>query len=327
MEKLTKASNDPGIPLYKKPDIKMKRRRKFLNYLPLYIMLLPGIAYLIINNYLPMAGLVIAFKKIDYSLGIFQSPWTNLSNFTYLFSNNDALIAIRNTILYNIGFIVFGNLIAISVAIALDCTSNKFFKNFSQVIFLVPFLLSTVIVSYIVFAFLSPTNGFVNNTIFPLLGLEHGIKWYNEAKYWPVIITLVYLWMTFGYSSIIYYSSVISIDKSIYEAAVIDGASTWKQIIYITIPNLKPTIIILVLLSVGRICYSDFGLFYQIPQHSGLLYSTTQTIDTFVYRALLELNDVGRSSAAGFLQSMVGFILVLSANWLVKKLDKDSALL
>jgi putative aldouronate transport system permease protein len=301
--------------------------RKFLRFLPLYLMLVPGTIYLIINNYLPMAGLVIAFKKIDYSLGIFQSPWVGLDNFAYLFSNNDALIAIRNTLLYNLGFIIFGNLLAIIVAIALDCAKSRFFKNVSQVVFLVPFLLSTVIVSYIVFAFLSPTNGFVNNSILPLFGIEQKIKWYNEAKFWPVILTLVYLWMSFGYSSILYYSSVISIDKSLYEAAVMDGASTWEQIIHITIPYLKPTVIILVLLAVGRICYSDFGLFYQIPQHSGLLYSTTQTIDTFVYRALLELNDVGRSSAAGFLQSLVGFVLVLGANALVKKLDKDSALL
>jgi putative aldouronate transport system permease protein len=326
MGELTTISNGQ-MPLYRKPSLAKVRSRKFLRFLPLYLMLLPGIAYLIINNYLPMAGLVIAFKKIDYSLGIFQSPWTNLSNFTYLFSNNDALIAIRNTILYNLAFIFLGNLMSIAVAIALDATSHKFFKDFSQVVFLVPFLLSSVIVSYIVFAFLSPSTGFMNNTILPLFGIEDGIKWYNQAKYWPVILTVVYLWMSFGYSSIIYYSSVISIDKSLYEAAVMDGASTWKQITYITLPNLKPTIILLVLLALGRICYSDFGLFYLIPQHSGLLYSTTQTIDTFVYRALLELNDVGRSSAAGFLQSLVGFVLVFGANWLVKKLDKDSALL
>ncbi len=326
-KELTKISNERNILLYEKSNRKLKKRRKFLRFLPLYLMLIPGIAYLIINNYLPMAGLVIAFKKIDYSLGIFHSPWVGLNNFRYLFSNNDALIAIRNTILYNLGFIVFGNLLAIIVAIAIDCAKSNILKNFSQAIFVIPFLLSTVIVSYIVFAFLSPSNGFMNNTILPLLGIDKAIKWYNEAKYWPYIITLVYLWMSFGYSSIIYYSSIISIDKSYYEAAVMDGASTWDQIIYITIPNLKPTIIILTLLAVGRICYSDFGLFYQIPQHSGLLYSTTQTIDTFVYRALLELNDVGRSSAAGFLQSLVGFILVFSANWVVKKLDKDSALL
>ncbi len=326
-EKQTKISNGQDMPLHDKSKLQAKRKRKFLRFLPLYLMLLPGTAYLIINNYLPMAGLVIAFKKIDYSLGIFHSPWVNFKNFTYLFSNNDALIAIRNTILYNLGFIVFGNLLAIIVAISLDFAKNKILKNFSQVIFLVPFLLSTVIVSYIVFAFLSPSNGFMNNSILPMLGIEDTIKWYNEARYWPFILTVVYLWMSFGYSSIIYYSSVISIDKSYYEAAVMDGANTWKQIIYITLPNLKPTIITLTLLAVGRICYSDFGLFYQIPQHSGLLYSTTQTIDTFVYRALLELNDVGRSSAAGFLQSLVGFILVFGANWLVRKLDKESALL
>lgn len=305
---------------------KIRRRRRFLQYLPLYLMLLPGAAYLIINNYLPMAGLVIAFKKINYSLGIFQSPWVGLSNFKYLFSNSDALIAIRNTILYNLGFILFGNVLAIIVAIALDSAKNKYFKQVSQIIYLIPFLLSTVIVSYIVLAFLNPSNGFMNNSILPLFGVENPIKWYNESKYWPVILNIVYIWMSFGYSSILYYSAVIGIDKTYYEAAVVDGANTWQQILHITLPGLKPTIITLVLLAVGRICYSDFGLFYLIPQHSGLLYATTQTIDTFVYRALLELNDVGRSSAAGFLQSIVGFILVLGANWLVTKLDKESAL-
>ncbi len=227
--------------------------------------------------------------------------------------------------LYNLAFIVFGNILAITVAIALDSVKNRYFKKVSQVVILIPFLLSTVIISYIVFAFLSPTNGFMNNTILPLLGIDP-IKWYNEAEYWPVIITIVYLWMSFGYSSILYYSNVISIDKSLYEAAVMDGASTWQQIRYVTLPSLKFTIITLVLLAVGRICYSDFGLFYQIPQHSGLLYATTQTVDTFVYRALLELNDVGRSSAAGFLQSVLGFILVFTANKLVSKIDQDSAL-
>ena len=192
-------------------------------------MLIPGAVYLIINNYLPMAGLLIAFKKINYSLGIFKSPWVGLSNFKYLFSNSDALIALRNTILYNLGFILFGNLLAIVVAIALDSAKNKYFKQVSQVVYLIPFLLSTVIVSYIAFAFLSPTNGFMNNTILPMFGIDDPIKWYNEAKYWPVILNIVYLWMSFGYSSILYYSAVISIDKTYYEAAVVDGASTWKR--------------------------------------------------------------------------------------------------
>lgn len=326
MEKKTKVSAKREMTPSEKSFRRMRRKRRFLQFLPLYIMLIPGTVYLIINNYLPMAGLLIAFKKINYSLGIFKSPWVGLSNFKYLFSNSDALIALRNTILYNLGFILFGNLLAIVVAIALDSAKNKYFKQVSQVVYLIPFLLSTVIVSYIAFAFLSPTNGFMNNTILPMFGIDDPIKWYNEAKYWPVILNIVYLWMSFGYSSILYYSAVISIDKTYYEAAVVDGASTWKQIVHITLPGIKPTIITLVLLAIGRICYSDFGLFYLIPQHSGLLYSTTQTIDTFVYRALLELNDVGRSSAAGFLQSVFGFVLVFGANLLVNKLDKESAL-
>lgn len=310
----------------KKNHIRSKRRKKFKQFLPLYLMLIPGLIYLIMNNYLPMSGLVIAFKKIDYSLGIFASPWVGLQNFKFLFSNNDALKALRNTILYNLLFIVTGNVLAITVAIALDAVHSKFLKKSSQVVILIPYLLSTVIVSYIVYAFLNPTNGFMNNTILPMLGMDSPIKWYNEPKYWPVILTIVYLWMNFGYSSILYYSNIISIDKSLYEAAVMDGASTWEQIVHVTLPELKFTAITLVLLAVGRICFSDFGLFYQIPQHSGMLYSTTQTVDTFVYRALLELNDVGRSSAAGFLQSLLGFILVFTANKLVSIIDKDSAL-
>ena len=297
----TMKQKKPVLPEEEKNRTRSRRNKRIKQFLPLYIMLLPGIVYLIINNYLPMGGLVIAFKKVNYAVGIFNSPWAGLSNFKFLFSNNDALNALRNTVLYNLGFILFGNILAITVAIALDCVKSKFLKRFSQVVILIPYLLSTVIVSYIVYAFLNPTNGFVNNSVLPLLGIDP-IKWYNVPKYWPVILTIVYLWMSFGYSSILYYSTIIGIDKSLYEAAVMDGATTWQQICHVTLPSLKFTIITLVLLAVGRICYSDFGLFYQVPQHSGLLYSTTQTIDTFVYRALLELNDVGRSSAAGFLQ-------------------------
>ena len=321
----TMKQKKPVLPEEEKNRTRSRRNKRIKQFLPLYIMLLPGIVYLIINNYLPMGGLVIAFKKVNYAVGIFNSPWAGLSNFKFLFSNNDALNALRNTVLYNLGFILFGNILAITVAIALDCVKSKFLKRFSQVVILIPYLLSTVIVSYIVYAFLNPTNGFVNNSVLPLLGIDP-IKWYNVPKYWPVILTIVYLWMSFGYSSILYYSTIIGIDKSLYEADVMDGATTWQQICHVTLPSLKFTIITLVLLAVGRICYSDFGLFYQVPQHSGLLYSTTQTIDTFVYRALLELNDVGRSSAAGFLQSILGFIMVFTANTLVSRIDKESAL-
>ena len=302
-----------------------KSKQKMKRYLPLYLMLVPGTVYLIINNYMPMAGLALAFKKINYSIGIFQSPWTGFSNFTYLFSTNDAFLFFRNTILYNLAFIFLGNFMGIFTAIALDCIKKKFFKRISQVVILIPYLLSNVIISYIVYAFLSGNNGFMNMTILPMLGLDK-VNWYNEAKYWPFILTIVYLWMSFGYSSILYYSTLIGIDKSYYEAAVVDGAGTYAQIRHITLPALKTTIITMILLAVGRICYSDFGLFYQVPMNSGLLYSTTQTIDTYVYRGLLELNDIGRSTAAGFLQSVLGFICVFTANTVVSKLDKDSSL-
>ena len=311
----------------KQEKLKVKKkgmsRRRMKRYIPLYLMILPGLIYLIINNYMPMAGLALAFKKVNYSIGLFQSPWCGLDNFKFLFSTNDAFIFFRNTILYNLGFIFLGNALGVFVAICLDSIYNKFFKKFSQVIILIPYLLSTVIISYIVFAFLSGNNGFMNLTILPMLGIDP-VSWYNESQYWPYILMLVYLWMTFGYSSILYYSTLIGIDKSYYEAAAVDGAGVWAQIRHITLPALKPTIITLVLLAIGRICYSDFGLFYQIPMNSGLLYSTTQTID--VYRALLELNDIGRSTAGGFLQSILGFICVFTANTVVTKVDKDSSL-
>lgn len=299
--------------------------KKMRRYIPLYLMLLPGAIYLIINNYMPMAGLALSFKDVNYSIGLFESPWCGIDNFKYLFATNDAFIFFRNTILYNIAFIILGNALGVFVAIALDAIHNKFLKRFSQVIILIPYLLSTVIISYIVYAFLSGNNGFLNMTILPMLGMDP-INWYNEAQYWPVIIVLVYLWMTFGYNSILYYSTLIGIDKSYYEAASVDGAGVWAQIRYITLPALRPTIITLVLLAVGRICYSDFGLFYQVTMNSGLLYETTQTIDTYVYRGLLELNDIGRSTAAGFLQSILGFICVFTANTVVSKIDKDSSL-
>ena len=190
---------------------------------------------------------------------------------------------------------------------------------------MIPYLLSTIIISYIVYAFLNEQNGFMNNTVLPILHMDP-VSWYNVPAPWPVILTVVYLWMSIGYTSILYYSTLIGIDKTFYEAAVVDGASLWQQIARITLPCMKKTIIILLILAVGRICYSDFGLFYQVPMHSGLLYKTTQTIDTFVYRALLEQNSIGRSSAAGLFQSVLGFILVVTTNAVVRKVDKESSL-
>lgn len=166
---------------------------------------------------------------------------------------------------------------------------------------------------------------FINNSILKPLGAK-GIEWYSSPQYWPAILIFIYLWKSFGYSSILYFATLIGIDDSYYEAAVVDGASTWQQIKYITLPCLKPTIITLVIMHLGRMFYSDFGLFYQVPMNNGMLFDVTNTIDTYVYRGLLQLNDVGRSSAAGFLQSVFGFILVLTANYITRKVDADSAL-
>lgn len=292
--------------------------------LALISMMLPGMIYLIINNYIPMAGLVVAFKSFDYAKGIWGSGWAGLGNFTYLFRTQDAFNIVRNTLLYNIVFIFLGNILAVTVAIMLNFLRGKMNKKIYQTIILIPYLISMVVVSYIVYGFLSMDSGFLNKMIESFGGT--GINWYTEAKYWPVILTLVHLWSGFGYSSIVYYATVIGIDSSLYEAASIDGANVWRQIWHITLPGLRMTIITLVLMAMGRMFYSDFGLFYQVPMHSGLISSVTDTIDVFVYKALTQLNDVGRAAAAGLLQSVLGFLMVLTANLIVRKVDSDSAL-
>ena len=293
-------------------------------YFPVYLMAFPGLLYLFINNYMPLPGLVLAFKKYNAKKGIWGSSWVGLKNFKFLFATNDAFIITRNTLFYNIVFIIVNTVAAIAVAIILAEMRHKI-KKFYQSAILLPYMLSMVIVSYLVFAFLSTENGFINSTILPLLGKER-ISWYMEKKYWPFILIFVNLWKTIGYNCIVYMSAIIGFDRGFYEAAAIDGAGKWQQITRITIPMLKPTIIMMTLLSIGRIFYSDFGLFYQVPQNSGALYPGTNTIDTYVYRGLLELGNISLSAAAGLYQSVIGFILVLGTNLWVRKIDPDNAL-
>lgn len=301
-----------------------KKRSKFKRFFPVYLMALPGVIYLFINNYMPLPGLVLAFKNYSAKKGIFGSDWAGFTNFKYLFATDDAFIITRNTILYNVVFIIVNLVCAIAVAIILSELTSRA-KKFYQSAILLPFLISYVIISYLVFAFLSTENGFLNNTVFGALGIEP-VSWYTEKKYWPFILVFVNTWRSIGYNCIIYLSTILGFDRTFYEAAAIDGASKWQQITKITIPMLKPTIIMLTLMAVGRIFYSDFGLFYQVPKNSGSLLSVTNTIDTYVYRGLLELGDISMSSAAGVYQSLVGFILVLGANLLVRKVDRESAL-
>lgn len=290
----------------------------------LILFMVPGLVYLLLNNYIPMAGIMLAFKKVNYTLGIFKSPWCGLSNFKYLFKTKDAAIIFRNTVLYNLAFIVLGTAAAVATAILLGEVKKKKLLKIYQTSILLPHILSTAVIAYLAFAFLSKDSGFLNNAIIKPLGGD-AISWYSKPKYWPYILTFIQLWRSVGYTTIMYYATLVGIDTSYYEAAVIDGASTWDQIRYITLPCLKTTIITLTIMNLGRMFYSDFGLFYQVPMNNGLLFNATNTLDTYVYRGLLELNDIGRASAACFIQSVLGFVLVWGANALTRKVDPDSA--
>jgi putative aldouronate transport system permease protein len=287
-------------------------------------MMIPGALYLLINNYLPMLGLIVAFKQMDFRVGLLASKWVGFQNFMFLFRSNDAWIITRNTILYNLAFIVLNTLVPCVIAILLNEVRANLAKRFYQTVILVPYLISIVVVSYVVYGFLNTDAGYVNNTLLPMLGIDR-IAWYSQPKYWPLILVAVYVWKNFGYSSILYFATLSGIDCCLYEAAYIDGANRWKRIWHITLPGLKTTIVMLNMIAIGKIFYSDFGLFYQVPMNSGLLFDVTNTIDTYVYRSLLQFNDIGLSSAAGFYQSVVGFVLVIAANHIVKKIDTESA--
>ncbi|OMF70304.1 sugar ABC transporter permease [Paenibacillus peoriae] len=299
--------------------------KKLWKYSSLYFMMLPGVAYLIINNYMPMYGLTIAFKDVNFAKGIWCSDWNGMDNFKFLFSSSDAYIITRNTILYNAAFIVIGLIVGVGTAILLNEIKNKLAVKFYQSVLLLPYLISMVLVSYLVYSLLSVNVGLMNKTILPALGIDP-VSWYNEPKFWPFILVIVNLWKGIGFSCIVYLAAIIGIDKDYYEAAMLDGASKWQQIRKITVPLITPIIVMMTLLSIGRIFYSDFGLFYQVPMNSGALFSTTNVIDTYVFRALMQLGDIGMSAAAGLYQSVVGFILVILSNYTVRKINKDNAL-
>lgn len=298
---------------------------KFKQYFPFLLMMAPGLIYLLINNYLPMAWLIVAFKDVNYSIGIWASRWVGFENFQYLFATRDAWLITRNTLLYNGAFIIINTCLAIGVAVLLNEVKNKYAARLFQSAILLPFLISMVIVSYLAYGFLSAESGFINKTILPMLGKD-GVSWYLEAKYWPYILTIVNTWKGVGLLCVVYLAAIVGIDKHYYEAAALDGASKWKQIWYITLPLITPVIITMTLLAIGKIFYSDFGLFYQVPMNSGPLYQTTVVIDTYVYRGLMYLGDIGMSAAAGLYQSFVGFVLVLLSNWAVRKIDSEKAL-
>lgn len=306
--------------------VKKQKRLRWKKIIPIYIMMFPAMLYFFINNFLPMFGIVIAFKKVNFRKGILHSPWAGLDNFKFLFSSGNAWIITRNTVLYNIAFIILNTVLGIVVAILLNEVRSKKATKVYQTVILLPYLMSWVVVSYLVFAFLGGENGFINNTIIPMLGMERKINFYQESKYWPFIIMFVSQWKGIGFNMILYYASIIGIAPDYYEAARVDGATKWQQIKNITLPSLKPTVITMVILNIGKMFYSDFGLFYQVPKNSGMIYNVTQTIDTYVYNALMTQNNLGMSAAAGFYQSVVGFILIIAANAVIRKFSRENAM-
>jgi len=308
---------------------KPKRRKRSLWFhlikdKSLIIMLLPGCLYLFINNYIPMAGTIIAFKNINYAKGILGSDWVGFENFKFLFASSDAWVITRNTLAYNAVFIVLHLVVAVLFAVLLNELRNRMMAKMYQSIMFLPFFLSFVVVGYLGFSLLNEEHGFINTSILAPLGADP-VAWYAEPRYWPYILPIVNTWKSIGYYTVIYLAAIIGIDQEYYEAAFIDGAGKWQQVKSITLPLLAPVMIILTLLQIGKIFYADF-LFFQVPLNSGILYPTTNVIDTYVYRALITMGDIGMSSAAGLYQSVVGFVLVLGANMIVRRINKENAL-
>lgn len=296
---------------------------RFKKSLPLTMMALPGIIMIFIFCYVPLYGLVLPFKDFKLDLGFLGSEWIGFRNFEFLFRGSDMLIATRNTILYNIVFVFGGPVFSVILALLLFEVSKKSVKLY-QTLLLLPYFVSWVVLSYALRGFLDMENGMFNAIIQKFGG--EPLMWYMEPKYWPTILIISNIWKGMGYGAVIYYASLMGIDKELFEAAEIDGAGKLKQMWYISVPMLKSIITIMVILNIGKIFYGDFGLFYNMPLNSSILYPTTDVIDTYVFRSMMVMGDIGMSAAAGFFQSVAGFILVITTNYIVKKVDSDNAL-
>ncbi len=294
----------------------------------LLLLSLPGAIWFIAFAYLPMFGVLVAFKRFRITGGFFQSLWESefvgFENFKFLFSSGDAWLILRNTVLYNIAFIILGIVLPVIMALMLNELLNKRLAKFYQTSMFLPYFLSWVVVSYCLYAFLNPEKGFFN-IVLQSFGADP-VSWYSEKKLWPGIILFMSQWKGVGYNTVVYLASICGIDKTYYEAAALDGATKFQQVKHITLPLLKPVILILLIMSIGGIFRADFGLFYQLPRDSGPLYPVTNVLDTYIFRALKTSGEIGMSSAAALFQSTVGFVLIILANKLVAKVDKENAL-
>lgn len=290
----------------------------------MYIMLVPAITFFILNCYVPMSGIYMAFTKFTFDGGIFGSPFTGLENFKFLFQSGTLMNITKNTILYNIVFIFLGNFLQIFTAILLSQIPGKIFKKTTQSIMFLPYFISYVILGAFVYNILSYETGFMNTTL-KTFGMQP-VDAYNSPKIFVVVLIVLYMWKWLGYGTVIYLAAIMGISDEYYEAAEVDGANIFQQIRYITIPLLKPTFVILLLLSLGSIMKGQFDLFYNVVGSNGVLYSSTDIIDTYVYRALQVTFDVGLGTAAGVYQSVFGLIIILVFNSIIKRLEPDYGL-
>lgn len=307
------------------------RFSKYKKTLVLLTMAAPTAIWLLLLRYLPMGGIILAFKEYkvnprnpSFISNLINSEWVGLNNFNFLFMTDDAKIMFRNTLLYNIVFIILGIIIPVAFAIMLNEVTKKFVAKAYQTMMFFPYFLSWVVVSYFLNAFIDGQYGMI--TAMQRAAGGEMTNWYTTLGPWPYIIVFANLWKNVGYTTVLYLSAITGIDSTQYEAAAIDGASKWQQIWYVTIPNLRTMICILFIMNVGKIFNADFGLFYSVPMNSGALFPVTQVIDTYVYRALMVTGRIDMSSAAGLLQNVLGFICILTANNIVKKIDADSSM-
>ncbi len=290
----------------------------------LLVMLLPALTYAVVFSYIPMTGVILAFKNYQYSGGIYFSPWVGLENFKFLHIAGKLDVVTRNTLLYNAAFIVLGILLEMGIAILLNELRKRWFRKGAQTMMFLPYFLSWVVVGAVMYNIFNYERG-VANHLLKALGMKP-FDLYNSPGAWPAVITFLRLWKFTGYGSVVYLAAITSLDQEMFEAATIDGASAWQKISHITIPSLVPTMMILMLLGIGNIFRGDFGLFYQTVRTSALLQPTTDIIDTYVFRMLINTGDVGMAAAAGLYQSVLCFVTIVACNALVRKIQPDYAL-
>lgn len=314
------------------PDLRASGRfSKAKKTLMLLSMVAPGALWLLLLRYLPMGGIILAFKNYKiypkdptFLNNLIHSKWVGLDNFKFLFTTGDSWVMIRNTLAYNIVFIILGVIIPVAFAVMMSELSKKFVAKTYQTLMFFPYFLSWVVVSYFLNAFIDAQYGLI--PMAQRAAGETAVSWYTTPGPWPYIIVFANLWKNVGYSTVLYLAAITGIDQTQYEAAAIDGASKWQQILHVTLPNLRTMIAILFILNVGKIFNTDFGLFWNVPMQNGALFSVTQVIDTYIYRVLMNTGNIGQSTAAGLLQNIVGFICIIGANAVVKKIDSDSTL-